>query len=78
MSVVIEKKLAKALQNVDWSEIVLGICGAKNWRMGSLARHLNCNSAHLGRLSRYEVAEPRVTLAIRLLDMYAEVVEGKQ
>lgn len=78
MSVVIEPKLAKALQNVDWSEIVLGICGAKKWRMGSLARHLNCNSAHLGRLSRYEVAEPRVTLAIRLLDMYAEVVEGEK
>jgi|32_taG_2_1085360.scaffolds.fasta_scaffold20231_5 hypothetical protein len=78
MSVRIEPELAKQIQMVDWSEVILQICGKKKWRMSTLARHLNASSPGLGKIARYEVQEPRIGLAIKLLDMYAEVVEGKQ
>ena len=74
MTVKIEKELAEQLLAVDWSEIVLAICAKKRWRYGSLAKALNCNSPGIGRLARYEVAEPRLSTAIKLLDKYREVV----
>lgn len=72
--ITIEKELAEQLLAVDWSEIVLAICAKKRWRYGSLAKDLNCNSPGIGRLARYEVAEPRLSLAIKLLDKYREVM----
>lgn len=76
MSVRIEPGLAKELQRVDWSDVILRICAVKKWKMATLARQLNCSSPGLGKIARYEVGEPRIGLAIKLLDMYAEVVEG--
>jgi len=74
VTVKIEKELAEQLLAIDWSEIVLAICAKKRWRYATLARELNCNSRGLGKLARYEVGEPRIGLAIKLLDKYREVV----
>ena len=57
------------LVGVNWSGIILAICGARNWRSADLARYLvkahDCGdnvqalSAELGRIARLEIAEPR-------------------
>ena len=74
MNVRVEDLLA-----TDWPEKILAICAKKRWRYADLARHLikcGCGnnvqvlSAELGRLGRSEIAEPRVTIAVKLMDMY--------
>ena len=71
------EELAHALTNCDWSRIVLEISARKGWRVSTIARQLNCNAVHLRRLARGDVMEPRITLAIRLLDLHADVMNAQ-
>ena len=81
--------MAYMLANADWPKVILTIRVARRWRNADLARYLvnerGCGdnvqvlSAELGRLHRSEIAEPRVTVAIHLYDMYRDHAgEGEQ
>lgn len=77
------------LVGVDWPEVISTICVKKQWRYADLARTLrdrvepvnrgNCGdnvqvlSAELGRIARLEIGEPRVTMAVKLMDMYRDI-----
>lgn len=82
----------KDLVGVNWSGIILAICAKKQWRYADLARALrnrvervnrgSCGdnvqvlSAELGRIARLETGEPRVTMAVKLMDMYRDITGG--
>lgn len=92
MTVKIEKEMAEQLLAVDWSGVISTICVKKQWRYADLARALrdrvervnrgSCGgnvqvlSAELGRIARLEIGEPRVTMAVKLMDMYQDITEG--
>ena len=76
---------ASVLEYVDWANIIFQVRRAKRWRNGDIARHLvkECGmdsyvvhlvSAELGRLQQRKLRVPRVTLAIKLFDLYEQVV----
>lgn len=68
--------LAERLTNMDWSKIILEISARRGCRVATIARYLNCSAQGLRRLARGDVREPRITLALRLLDMHADAIEG--
>lgn len=81
--------MAYMLANADWPKVILTIRVARRWRNADLAKYLvnergvgdnaQSLSAELGRLHRSEIAEPRVTLAVHLYDMYRDHKgEGEQ
>ena len=83
MTVKIEKEMAEQLLAVDWSDIIIAICAKNRWRYADLARALRGRerpwrnvqvlSAELGRIARLEIGEPRVTMAVKLMDMYRDI-----
>ena len=57
---------------VDWSTLVLLLHARSGMGYDRLGRQCNTDCQHIGRLMRGEVAEPRFSTGIQLLDLAAD------
>ncbi len=58
---------------IDWQQVTLNL-RSNYGPLSRIAREIGAGPVHLQRLARGEIAEPKFTIGIRLLDLHFDVV----
>ena len=57
---------------IDWSQCILNIRNETGNSVSTIARKIDSTERHLNRIVRYEVAEPKFSKGLQLLDLHLD------